>query len=125
MKERIYEAVIKSKEDIILDEIFRQAYGQGYTWDSANNTLALRKGVGTIEDGPTIPKARIPTGKVANKTHKIADVPVAIMPTSVKPADLGFDADEIEEKPDLSALRRASAKAKAAAYIAGEVLKYN
>tara|TARA_Y200000002_G_scaffold263598_1_gene218870 strand:+ start:189 stop:566 length:378 start_codon:yes stop_codon:yes gene_type:complete len=125
MKERIYEAVIKSKEDIILDEIFRQAYGQGYTWDSANNTLALRKGVGTIEDGPTIPKVKIPTGKVANKIHKIAEVPVAIMPTSVKPADLGFDADEIEEKPDSSALRRASAKAKAAAYIAGEVLKYN
>ena len=117
--------MIKSKEDIILDDIFRKAYGQEYTWDSANNTLALRKGVGTIEDGPTIPKVSIPTGKVADKIHKIAKVPVAIMPTSVKPADLGFDTDEIEEKPDSSALRRASAKAKAAAYIAGEVLKYN
>jgi len=125
MKERIYKAVIKSKEDIILDEIFRKAYGQGYTWDSANNTLALRKGVGTIEDGPTIPKVRIPTGEVTNKIHKIAEVPVAIMPTSVKPADLGFDTNEIREKPDSSALQRASAKAKAAAYIAGEVLKYS
>ena len=97
--------------------MFRKAYGQDYTWDSANNTLAKRKGVGTIEDGPTIPKVKIPTGKVAQKIEETVDIPIAISPSSVAPADLGFDdAPSGTTKTDNAARKRAQAKAQA--YIA-------
>jgi hypothetical protein len=110
--------VIKTKEDFLLSELFRGAYGPEYTWDSATDTLALRKGVGTIEDGPTIPKVKIPTGKVGNKMHKKANVPTAIAAVSVEPADMGFSDDFSGANVDDGAASRARARARA--YIASK-----
>ena len=69
--------MLKSKEDVLIDKIFRNAYGNDYTWDGGTQKLAKRKGVGTIEDGPTIPKVTIPTGKVGNVSHKKVKGPMA------------------------------------------------
>tara|TARA_R100001224_G_scaffold14156_1_gene7099 strand:+ start:406 stop:795 length:390 start_codon:yes stop_codon:yes gene_type:complete len=106
-------AVLRSEEDVLVDKIFRNAYGADYTWDGENQRLAKRKGVGTIEDGPTIPKVTIPTGKVGNKTHKKAKSPTAVIASSVEPADLGFEMALTGTKGDVDAQSRARAKAKA------------
>ena len=109
--------MIKTRKDQYVDEVLRKAYGQEYTWDSANNTLGKRYGVGTIEDGPSKPKVTIPTGKVAQKVHETVEVPVAIAPSSVARADLGFDDEKFDEaQPDNATWKRAQTKARA--YIA-------
>lgn len=108
--------MIRTKKELLLSELVRDGYGPQYTWDSTSNTLALRKGVGRIEDGPTIPKVRIPTGEVTNEVHKKVDTPAAIALTSVKPVDVGFSDDLTGANVNTNASQ--SAKARVKAYIA-------
>lgn len=111
--------VIKTKRDQYVDEVFRKSYGQGYTWDSANNTLARRMGVGKIESGPSNPGVSIPNGKVAQRIHELAEIPVAISPSSVARADLGFDDKGLDNaKPESATWKRAQTKARA--YMSGK-----
>ena len=105
--------MLKSKEDVLIDEIFRNAYGDDYTWDGGTQQLTKRKGVGKIEDGPTIPKVTIPTGKVGNVSHKVVKSPMAQAAVSVAPADLGFETMGTETQSDIGAQSRALSKARA------------
>ena len=111
--------MIRTKKDQYVDEVFRKAYGQEYTWDSANNTLGKRYGVGTIEDGPSNPKVTIPTGKVAQKVHEKVEIPAAVAPSSVARADLGFD-DAFSSDTLTDSANQKSALTKARAYIASK-----
>ena len=111
--------MIKTKKDQYVDEVFRKAYGQEYTWDSENDTLAKRYGVGTIEDGPSNPKVTIPTGQVAQKIHETVEIPAAIAPSSVARADLGFNDEKFDAaQPNDATWKRAQTKARA--YIASQ-----
>lgn len=99
--------MLKSKEDILVDQIFRSNYGQDYTWDSDSQALAYRKGVGRLQDGPTKPRVTVSTGQVAVLTPKQAAIPTAIAASSVAPTNLSASVG------DDDAVERAILKARA------------
>ena len=103
--------MLKSKEDILVDQIFRSTYGQDYTWDSDSQALAYRRGAGRLQDGPTKPKVTVPTGQVTDLSPKQAVIPTAVAASSVAPASLSASVG------DDDAVKRAILKARA--YIKG------
>ena len=78
----------KSLNDLWTDRVYRNAYGDDVGYDSEKGTTMVRAGVGTIEDGPSSPRAKIPTGQVSNIGTPVAENPAAYGPETVMPARL-------------------------------------
>ena len=105
--------MLRSKEDMVMDKIFRNAYGNDYTWDSANQQLAKRKGVGKIEDGPSKPKANADTGQIGNAAHQKVQAPTAQAAVSVAPANMGNETMGTTTLAEANAQTRALSRARA------------
>ena len=108
--------VHRNQSDAYTDMVFRNAYGMDVQYDGGTGSLIARKGVGTIEDGPTIPKAKNPKiGKVIVAIPE-ADIAAAVAATSVESVDLGGAASR--ELTSSQYDRLATAKSRASAYSA-------
>ena len=106
--------MFRTKQASADDLLFRTYYGEDKVYDSSEGTLGYRKNVGKIEDGPSIPRAKNPSGKVGNLAHKTVKIPAALASTSVKPAQ--FDFSEGSELTGSQISRIQKAKSKVAAY---------
>ena len=108
--------VHRTQDDAYTDMVFRNAYGMDTQYDGETGGLIARKGVGTIEDGPTIPRAKNPKIREVKASIPQADIPTAIAATSVKSVDLGGAASR--ELTSSQYERLATAKSRASAYSA-------
>ena len=108
--------VHRTQDDVYTDMVFRKAYGMDVQYDGAAGGLVARKGVGTIEDGPTIPKAKNPKIREVKAAIPQADIPTAIAASSVKAVDLGGTISR--ELTGSQYDRLAAAKSRASAYSA-------
>ena len=70
------------------DRVYRQAYGEDIGYDGKVGGPAVRVGVGKIENGPSSPRAKIPTGKVSSTSGPIQSIPAAFATETVMPAQL-------------------------------------
>ena len=101
-----------------MDKIFRNAYGNDYTWDGTNQQLAKRKGVGKIEEGPSKPTANASTGQIGNAAHRKVQAPTAQAAVSVSPADMGYETMGTTTLAEANAQTRALSRARS--YIASQ-----
>ena len=108
--------MFRTKQSAADDLLFRKYYGKDKVYDSAEGTLGYRRGVGKIEDGPSIPRAKNPSGKVGNLAHKKVAIPSALAATSVQPAQ--FDFGPKAELTGSQMTRVQKAKSKVMAYAA-------
>lgn len=84
-------AIHRTQADGDVSEQFVNRYGLGVQYDSEIGGLVGRKGVGTVERGPTIPKARIPKIRKVEATIPEADIPTADVPSTVKRRYIGTE----------------------------------
>jgi hypothetical protein len=70
------------------DRVYRQAYGEDVGYDPAKGVPMTRAGVGSIESGPSNPKAKIPNATMSPVTGPIQEIPGAFGPETVMPARL-------------------------------------
>ena len=70
------------------DRVYRQAYGEDVGYDPAKGVPMTRAGVGSIESGPSSPKAKIPNATMSPVTGPIQEIPGAFGPETVMPARL-------------------------------------
>ena len=70
------------------DRVYRRAYGEDVGYDPAKGVPMTRAGVGSIESGPSSPKATIPSATMSPVTGPIQEIPGAFGPETVMPARL-------------------------------------
>ena len=70
------------------DRVYRRAYGEDVGYDPAKGVPMTRAGVGSIESGPSSPKAKIPNATMSPVTGPIQEIPGAFGPETVMPARL-------------------------------------
>ena len=109
-------SVLKTKRDIYTDQIFADAYGLDSTYDAKNDGVVSRKGVGKIEDGPSIPRAKNPTVGSTIADNPQADIPTAQFASTVKAAPSNPYTGNMVT--DGQAKQMQLAKSKVSAYIA-------
>ena len=97
----------KSKDEMWTDRIYRQAYGEDIGYSSEKGGPAVRVGVGKIEDGPSNPRASIPTGQVSNISTPIQSIPAAFATETVMPARLQSKTKDDYAKTELNAVMKA------------------
>jgi hypothetical protein len=102
----------KSLEDLWTDRVYRKAYGDDIGYDSEKGVPTLREGVGKIEDGPSNPRARIPSGKVSNVTGPIQSIPTAFSTETVLPARLQAKTQEDYSKSEVRSAIKAQTRLK-------------
>jgi len=99
----------KSLDDRWTDRVYRQAYGEDVGYDSEKGVPTVRVGVGKIENGPSSPRAKIPTGKVSDVSGPLQSIPAAFATETVMPARLqSKTADDYAVAEQKSALRAQS-----------------
>ena len=109
-------SVLKTKKDIYTDQIFSDIYGIDSTYDAKSGGVAARSGVGTIESGPTIPRAKNPTVGKVTASNPQADIPTAQFASTVKsPPSNPYTGNMVT---DGQAKQMQLAKSKVSAYIA-------
>ena len=109
-------SVIKTKRDVYTDQIFADAYGLDSTYDAKAGGVVDRKGVGKIEDGPTIPRATNPTVGSVTADNPQAEIPAAQFASTVKAAPSNPYTGNMVT--DGQAKQMQLAKSKVSAYIA-------
>ena len=70
------------------DRVYRRAYGDDVGYNSAKGVPMTRSGVGAIENGPSSPRATIPSTTISPVTGPIQEIPGAFGPETVMPARL-------------------------------------
>ena len=78
----------KSLNDLWTDRVYRRAYGDDVGYSSEQGVPMSRPGVGTIETGPSNPRATIPNATMSAVTGPIQEIPAAFGPETVMPASL-------------------------------------
>ena len=109
-------SVIKTKRDVYADQIIANAYGLDSAYDAKAGGVAARKGVGKIEDGPTIPRAKNPTVGKVTAANPQADIPTAQFASTIKAAPSNPYTGNMVT--DGQAKQMQLAKSKVSAYIA-------
>ena len=104
-------AVHRTQNDVYTDMVIRNAYGLDTQYDGETGGLIARKGVGTIQNGPSIPKAKNPKIKVVQAIIPEADIPTAIAATTVEPANLGNSAKRELTNSQIKRLKTAKSRA--------------
>ena len=70
------------------DRLYRRAYGDDIGYSSEKGVPMKRIGVGTIEDGPSSPRASKPSATMSPVTGPIQEIPGAFGPETILPAKL-------------------------------------
>ena len=108
-------SVIKTQSDIYTDKIYSSAYGIDSTYDKKSGGIKQRKGVGKIEDGPTIPRAKSPTVAKVKAGNPTAEIPTAQFASTVQATEVNpFTGNTVT---DGQAQQMKRAKSKVSAYI--------
>ncbi len=102
----------KSLNDLWTDRVYRRAYGDDVGYSSEKGVPMSRPGVGTIETGPSNPRATIPTGQVSPTSGPIQEIPAAFGPETVMPASLQAKKAEDYSSSEVKAAARAQSRLK-------------
>ncbi len=94
------------------DRVYRKAYGEDIGYDSEKGVPTVRVGVGKIENGPSSPRATVPTGKVSNVTGPIQSIPAAFATETILPARLRAKKQEDYSKSEVRAAMKAQSRLK-------------
>ena len=109
-------SVFKTQGDIYTDKIFASAYGLDSTYDKKSGGVTQRKGVGKIEDGPTIPRAKNPTVGAVTAGNPQAVIPAAQQAQTVKSVNVNPYTGNTATDGQLQQMQRA--KSKVSSYLA-------
>ena len=102
----------KSRDEMWMDRVYRQAYGEDVGYSSEKGGPSVRVGVGKIEAGPSSPRAKIPNGQVSNISTPIQSIPAAFATETVMPARLKSKTKDDYGKADLNAVMKAQSQLK-------------
>jgi len=104
--------MLKSVDDLWSDRVFRMAYGDDIGYDSSTSGASARYGVGNIEKGPSIPRAKVPDGQISMISTPVQSIPAAFATESVLPSHVATKKPESYAKAEVSAAKKAQARLK-------------
>ena len=94
------------------DRVYRNAYGNDIGYDAAKGVPMTRSGVGAIENGPSNPRAKIPSATMSPVTGPIQVIPAAFGPETVMPARLKTETKDDYENSELRSIMKAQSRLK-------------
>ena len=94
------------------DRVYRRAYGDDVGYDPAKGVPMTRSGVGSIESGPSSPRAKIPNATMSPVTGPIQTIPGAFGPETVMPARLQTKTKDDYGKSEIGSIMKAQLRLK-------------
>ena len=104
--------MLKSLDDLWTDRVFRMTYGDDIGYNSETGSASARYGVGTIENGPSIPRVSVPDGQISAISTPVQSIPAAFASETVLPKHLLAKKPETYSKSEVQSAANAQARLK-------------